>query len=650
MLMPSGTAPSCGWPLVVYVHPLGGTRFDDFAMQLLFASQGFAVWSYDVRGQGEAGLVNVSHPNAGCTLWGAVERHDLAEQIQFASQHPLWQATVDGSRVGVVGRSQGGAHAWMAAAWSGSLLQLPGRSDVQLPTIACAVAHDLVADPLDGWLRGGALFSSWWVAAISGTYEGVPFDPAFVANGAAAFLAQSPSALVASWLVEGRGLADRLASSTVPMLYEHAYLDNVNNPLSGIQRLESMQGPTRAVLGTIGHGSPLNGVELEMRHNMALRWLTRFLWNEPNEVDVEQPHLLAFLPLDAADRDDPDHLWSRAQLDELTTPATATRLYLHDDFALRVDEDTAPAQNPVVEQVVEPLAVDFTADDYLGTDSLREAANVMARCPLSDRVWTYQLTKERELLRSPTVHLHVVPDDPEWMVAVLLTAQPPGGEQVMLAANAVASRASSAGVAEVHDVRLPPVAVRLPAGTTLRLKLRNLWLQEAPMVPRLDVAPMFHDFRVDIVVDDGGVGSWVDLPLQDVAPRLVADRLTMALDSADPVAMQVRGGEVRANTPYFAVVGLSGQVPATPLFGDDLPIEADWLAIASAGGAPGTYYTGFFGLLDDDGEATCSFDYSSAAPLPQLLNGWHLTVTAFAWDGPASPTGTACNAVDVMLR
>ena len=55
-------------------------------------------------------------------------------------------------------------------------------------------------------------------------------------------------------------------------------------------------------------------------------------------------------------------------------------------------------------------------------------------------------------------------------------------------------------------------------------------------------------------------------------------------------------------------------------------------------------------MLDVDGEASCALDYSSAAPLPQILNGYHLTMVAFVWDEPWSQTGQATNASEIMLR
>ncbi|HIE72355.1 MAG TPA: alpha/beta fold hydrolase, partial [Planctomycetes bacterium] len=137
LLLPDGPAPSCGWPLVVYVHWLGGTRFEELPLQLLIAGQGYAVWSYDVRGQGETVLANAGHPNGGSTLWGPIERHDLAEQVDYVANELTWQGIIDPTRLGVIGSSQGGGHAWAAAALSGELLTTPGRTSMTFPIVRC---------------------------------------------------------------------------------------------------------------------------------------------------------------------------------------------------------------------------------------------------------------------------------------------------------------------------------------------------------------------------------------------------------------------------------------------------------------------------------------------------------------------------------
>ena len=648
LLLPDGPAPNCGWPLVVYVHWLGGTRFEELPLQTLLAEQGYAVWSYDVRGQGEAVLANAGHPNSGSTFWGPVERHDLAEQVAFVANAVAWQGVVDPTRLAVIGTSQGGGHAWAAAALSGEPLTTPGRAAITFPVVSCVVPRDLVANPTDDWLRHGTLFSSWWIEAITGSHAALPLDAAFVQQARTAFLAQNPASLQESWLIEDRDLAVRLAQSTVPVFYSHAYFDTVSGPLSALGHLESMPASVRSMLSTLGHGVPFNALERAANDNLTLRWLHRFLWGEANEVELEPPHHLSVLPLAASDRDDPAFAWGRSTVEDLTPMTSADRFYLSDGFLMSPSQPTGP-QAAAIDQEIDPSATGFNPLDYFDQSAVRELANVLAVCPLDEQVWTMVLPEDRQLRRSPSLHFELVPDAASWMLATTLTVEPPGGDEVFLSSDAVASRSSVPGVAEQHDLRLPPISASLPAGSTIRLRVRNLLLDEFPMPQRLAVAPLFSDFGVAIQMGVPPAGSWLDLPLEPVTAKLVVDHRAMDLLTSPPITASIRGGAVHAGDPYFVAVGLSGVVPSTSYLGEVVPLDGDWLTVASAGSSA-VYYTGFLDLLDGNGEADCVLDFSSAAPLPQLLNGYGLTMAAFIWDGPWAPTGEATNACEIMLR
>jgi len=649
LLLPDQPAPSCGWPLVVYVHWLGGNRFEELPLQTLIASQGYAVWSYDVRGQGEGVLANAGHPSLGTTLWGPIERHDLAEQVAFLANEPAWQGVIDSSRLAVIGTSQGGGHAWAAAALSGELLTTPGRTPISFPQVSCALPRDLVANPTDDWLRDGLLFSSWWIEAVTGSYAALPLDPLLVQQARTAFLAQDPSSLQSAWLADGRDLAARLAASSVPVFYSHAYFDTVSSPMSALPYLEAMQAPVRSMLSTLGHGVPFNGLEEAHNENLTLRWLHRFLWGDANEVELEPPYHLSMLPLGATERDDPAFAWSRTTVEDMTPVFGVERFYLSDGFELSEVEPLEPQVAAGIVQEIDPAATSFNPTEYFDQPTVRALANVLSVCPLDEKVWQMALAEDLQLARSPLAHFEVVPDAASWMLAVTLTVEPAGGDEVLLANGVVASNSSTPGVMEQHDVRLPPIAVSLPAGSTVRLRLRNLLLDEFPMEQRLTVAPLFTDFGVFVQMGAPPAGSWLDLPLQAVKPKLVIDRRAIDLATAPPVTATIRGGAGHAGDPYFAAVGVSGIVPSTSYLGELVPLDGDWLTVASAGSSA-SYYTGFLGTLDGNGEQDCILDFSSAAPLPQLLNGYGLTMAAFIWDYPWAPTGEATNPCEIMLR
>ena len=652
LLRPDAPSP-CGWPLVVFVHPLGQARGYDFQLQLSLAAQGYAVWSYDVRAQGDALLANVGHANAGSTVWGPVEVLDLAEQITFVGGNAAWAGVVDATRVAVVGSSQGGAHAWSAAALSGRPVQVPGRPPLTFPSIACVLASDLVADASDDWVRDGVMFSSIYVNILAGAYAytGVPFDAGFVQTGRTAFLAQDAPSLAAVFAAEGRLTRTHVATSTVPILYSHAYHDFVADPLQGLLALSTTAGPRRALIGTVGpHDTPANVTERAFRDSVLLRWLHRFLWGMPNEVEFERPYILSELPLDPAQRDDPASEWSRAHVANPLQTGATTRWFLHDDLALSNVPPLAPQLGTAVTQVLDPLATDFTPIGYLDLPAVRDLTNVLQACPLDEVIYSATVASEAELSRCAAVHLRVVPDRPEWMLAVLLTVQPPGGApEVLLASRAVASRTSVAGIAEDRDFLLPPSALRIPADSTVRLRLRNLWLYEYPMTRALAVAPLFHDFNVAIVHGQTD-GSWIDLPLEPVRPKIVSATTWLDLGTMAPVNLQLRGGAARPQLPYFLAVGLSGQLPSTPHLNDIVPIELDWLVGASVATNEPPFFAGFVGVTDAAGNVGAQMDFSLLAPLPEILSGMQLTVIGFILDGEGALTGASSNACDILLR
>ncbi|MGK0157619.1 MAG: hypothetical protein ACI9SE_004600, partial [Neolewinella sp.] len=459
-----------------------------------------------------------------------------------------------------------------------------------------------------------------------------------------AFLNQNPGELGQALFEQGRAVRSRLALSTVPVFYVHAYRDTVNSPLSGLEALEQRPGLQRTLFGNVGHGVS-NQLELQYRNATILRWLHRYMWGEQNEVDVDAPHVLSELPVNAAFAGDPQHLWSQAQASDLRPSPTATKLFFRAGAMTIVPVNGRPNVVTVQQKILQRGK--FTAASYFDDPAVRDIASVLQICPLDELVYAYSVGVEQQLLRSARVHLAIVPQQPAWQLTATLSMQAhTAAPEVVLTSRSMASRTSIASVGEVHDLRLPPIAMRLPVGAVLRLRLSSLALRRDPMSPALDVAPMFEDFSVDVLEGGLDVGSWLELPLEGVAPRLVADRAVLVLSNPAPIALTLRAGAVRAQQFYFGAVGVSGQSPATPFLNAMLPFEFDWLVSASAG-ANGPLFFGGLGQLDVDGEAAMRLDLSSLL-LPTFLNGQQLTFAAFVWD-VAGTSGAASNAWDVVM-
>src|SRR4029079_6798581 len=105
LYVPTGEAPTAGWPGVILIHGLGGSREDTNQIaESFFAPFGYAVLTYDLRGHGESGGF--------VTFAGAREIADLrALEGQFAAR-----PEVNDLKVGAWGISYGAAQAWLPAA------------------------------------------------------------------------------------------------------------------------------------------------------------------------------------------------------------------------------------------------------------------------------------------------------------------------------------------------------------------------------------------------------------------------------------------------------------------------------------------------------------------------------------------------------
>jgi pimeloyl-ACP methyl ester carboxylesterase len=105
LFVPTGEAPTAGWPGVILLHGLGRSRQDmNQLAETSFAPYGYAVLTYDARGHGQSGGYT--------TISGPREIADLrALEAKFAAR-----PDVDDLKVGGWGISYGGGQAWLAAA------------------------------------------------------------------------------------------------------------------------------------------------------------------------------------------------------------------------------------------------------------------------------------------------------------------------------------------------------------------------------------------------------------------------------------------------------------------------------------------------------------------------------------------------------
>ena len=161
---PSAAPSTCGWPLLVAVHGFLGSKSGPIATVAAdYASRGYFVVSYDVRGQGSAMGLN---PGRGTTLMALSEWIDMFEIMEWAAA--TYPGLVDLNRIGVFGISQGGAHSWAAAAWSGRTPPPNTRRTRSFPVVRAVAPSVMVPSHSDAaTLDGTAFVDSWAVLAFA---------------------------------------------------------------------------------------------------------------------------------------------------------------------------------------------------------------------------------------------------------------------------------------------------------------------------------------------------------------------------------------------------------------------------------------------------------------------------------------------------
>ena len=140
-VLPATPPPAEGHPAILLVHGFGGSKNNNRNLAVAYARAGYAATAYSVRGQGAS---------EGQFEFFASPRilDDLRASLVFTSALP----GVDARRIAVVGGSQGGLHAWNAAAF-----------DMGARCVVSMIANGRLEE---NWLENDAL--NWTFAAEIG--------------------------------------------------------------------------------------------------------------------------------------------------------------------------------------------------------------------------------------------------------------------------------------------------------------------------------------------------------------------------------------------------------------------------------------------------------------------------------------------------
>ena len=219
---PGGTAPAAGWPAVVVLHGLGGSKDSVAPIAQVFAAHGYAALAYSARGHATStGNVELAGPN---------EISDERAMVAFLTGLP----EVSNTQVGAWGISYGGGQTW-----NGLAAGIPYKA----------------AEVVETWTD---LYTALWPqdVAKSGIVLGFAKSiearsPLIAANETDAV--RSTNLGTIRTLVAPRSAYAKLPSITTPTYMFQGRVDyafDVTQALNGFNRIS---GPKHLYVGQFGH-------------------------------------------------------------------------------------------------------------------------------------------------------------------------------------------------------------------------------------------------------------------------------------------------------------------------------------------------------------------------------------------------------------
>jgi len=260
---PDGTPPAGGWPGVVVLHGLGGSKDSMAQVAQVFAAQGFAALAYTARGHGTStGFVELAGPN---------EVSDERAMVAFFAGLP----EVSDTQIGAWGISYGGGETWNGLA-------------AGIPYKAAAV--------VETWTD---LYSALWPGNVAKSGIVLGFakavdqrSPLISENENDALHSTNMPAIRA--LVAPRSALPRLGAISTPVYMFQGRVDyafDVTQALNGYTRVA---GPKKLYIGQFGHTpSTFPAADADYVTSQSVAWFRRFLEGAPNGIDRTPPVTIA---------------------------------------------------------------------------------------------------------------------------------------------------------------------------------------------------------------------------------------------------------------------------------------------------------------------------------------------------------------------
>jgi predicted acyl esterase len=266
--VPDGAPPAGGWPAVMLLHGLGGSRTAPGLLGMSLNSlaetqlvpQGYAALTFDARGHGQSeGLVSIDGPR---------EIQDVRELFNWLAAQP----GVNGQRIGAFGYSYGGGAIWRATA-----------EGVPFAAIEPAIAWtDLYSALLPQNLARSGVVLGFWQSIQARAAPGLDA----IVNDA--ITGQNLATLHA--FADQRSVRKLLGNIHTPTFLIQGRRDFAFDPDHALTAYARLKVPKRLYLADFGH-APAANPPGEAAHVLpeAREWFDRYLKGLPNGIDRKPP-------------------------------------------------------------------------------------------------------------------------------------------------------------------------------------------------------------------------------------------------------------------------------------------------------------------------------------------------------------------------
>jgi predicted acyl esterase len=260
---PDGTAPAGGWPGVVVLHGLGGSKDDMAAIAQVFATKGYAVLAYSARGSGTStGALELAGPN---------EISDERAMEQWFAGRP----EVSNTQIGAWGISYGGGQVW-----NGLAAGIPFKA----------------AEVVETWTD---LYSALWPQNVA--RSGIVAGFARAVTARSPLVAQNATDAIQSLnmpkikaLVDPRSSYTKLPSIKTPVYMFQGRVDWAFDVTQAVNGYTRVQGPKKLYVGQFGHPpSTFPAADIDYVMAQGVAWFDHYLRGMPNSIDKTPPVTIA---------------------------------------------------------------------------------------------------------------------------------------------------------------------------------------------------------------------------------------------------------------------------------------------------------------------------------------------------------------------